>query len=133
LPGDEIVGYITRGRGVSVHSAECPNVRNLLYHPEREIEVEWARREEGVYEVTLMIEATDQPGVLARLTETIAKLDSNIRHISAQTQDTGKATIEVVVEVRNRRHLERLRREVAALKGIASVHRRMAAEQRALG
>jgi GTP diphosphokinase / guanosine-3',5'-bis(diphosphate) 3'-diphosphatase len=133
LPGDEIVGYITRGRGVSVHSAECPNVRNLLYHPEREIEVEWARREEGLYEVTLMIEATDQPGVLARLTEAIAKLDSNIRHISAQTRDTGKATIEVVVEVRNRRHLERLRREVAGLRGIASVHRRMAAEHRALG
>jgi GTP pyrophosphokinase len=133
LPGDEIVGYITRGRGVSVHSAECPNVRNLLYHPEREIEVEWARREEGLYEVTLLIEATDQRGVLARLTEAIAKLDSNIRHISAETRDSPRATIEVVVEVRNRRHLERLRREVGRLKGIASVTRRMAAEHRALG
>ncbi len=43
LPGEEIVGYVTRGRGVSVHSVDCPNVRNLLYNPEREIEVEWAR------------------------------------------------------------------------------------------
>ena len=53
LPGEEIVGYVTRGRGVSVHSVDCPNVRNLLYEPEREIEVEWARQEGGLYHVTL--------------------------------------------------------------------------------
>ncbi len=133
LPGDEIVGYITRGRGVSVHAGECPNVKNLLYHPEREISVEWARREEGVYPITLAIEATDAPGLLARLTELIAKHGSNIRHIEAQTAETGRATIEVALEVKNRKHLERLQRALGAVSGIANVQRLMAAERRALG
>ena len=129
LPGDEIVGYVTRGRGVSVHSTDCPNVRNLLYHPEREIEVGWSRADEGRYEVALAIEADDQPGVLARLTEAITRLDSNIRHLDAQTHELGRATIEVVIEVRNRRHLEKLQRELSGLAGIASVRRRIAASQ----
>ncbi|HUP25904.1 MAG TPA: bifunctional (p)ppGpp synthetase/guanosine-3',5'-bis(diphosphate) 3'-pyrophosphohydrolase [Thermoanaerobaculia bacterium] len=127
LPGDEIVGYVTRGRGVSVHSTDCPNVRNLLYHPEREIEVGWSRADSGRYEVALAIEADDQPGVLARLTEAITRLDSNIRHLDAQTHELGRATIQVVVEVRNRRHLEKLRRELGRLSGIVSVRRRIAA------
>jgi GTP pyrophosphokinase len=131
LPGEEIVGYITRGRGVSVHSAECPNVKNLLYHPEREIDVEWARRDEGQYQITLEIAASDKQGLLARMAESIAKLDSNIRHIEAQTGETGKATIEVEVEVKNRRHLERLLQALSALDGIDDVHRRMDAGRRA--
>src|SRR4029077_4932075 len=53
LPGEEIVGYVTRGRGVSVHSVDCPNVRNLLYNPEREIEVEWDRQRDDTYQVSL--------------------------------------------------------------------------------
>jgi GTP pyrophosphokinase len=131
LPGDEIVGYITRGRGVSVHSAECPNVKNLLYHPEREIEVEWGRNDQGVYEVGLTVRASDRPGVLARLTEAIARLDSNIRHMSAGTHEGDQAMIELVIEVRNRRHLERLQREIEALPGISSVERRMTGKERA--
>jgi GTP pyrophosphokinase len=81
----------------------------------------------GKYEVALAIEADDQPGVLARLTEAITRLESNIRHLDAKTHELGRATIEVVVEVRNRRHLEKLRREVAGLAGILSVRRRIAA------
>ena len=133
LPGEEIVGYVTRGRGVSVHSTECPNVRNLLYNPEREIDVEWARKEEGVYGVTLMIDAEDSPGLLARLTEIIAKLDSNIRNISAETKETGRATISVAVEVKNRKHLEKLQRGLQAVDGIYSVDRRMSSEREAQG
>jgi GTP pyrophosphokinase len=125
LPGEPIVGYVTRGRGVSVHSRECPNVRNLLYNPEREIEVKWAREGDAVYEISLGIEAEDSPGMLARLTEVIAKQDSNIRHIEAQTGETGRARIQVVVEVRNRKHLEKLCREIESLSGISQVDRRM--------
>ena len=82
-PGDEIVGYVTRGRGVSVHSTDCPNVRNLLYHPEREIEVGWSRADGARYEVALAIEADDQPGVLARLTEAITRLVAKYHDESA--------------------------------------------------
>jgi GTP pyrophosphokinase len=125
LPGEEIVGYITRGRGVSVHSVECSNVKNLLYHPDREIEVEWARQDKEVFPIMLNIETQDEPGILAGLTEVIARLDGNIRHIEAATPEPGRGRIDVVVEVRNRRHLEKLRQALRAVSGVLEVDRRM--------
>ncbi len=125
LPGEKIVGYVTRGRGVSVHSAECSNVKNLLYNAEREIEVEWGRQTDEVFPVFLAIETEDQQGMLARLTEAIAKHDGNIRQIEAETVATGRGQIEVVVEVRNRKHFEKLRQGIAAVEGVLSVSRRL--------
>ncbi len=127
LPGEEILGYITRGRGVSVHSAECPNVRNLLYDPEREIEVSWARAGDEVYSVQLEIETENEPGMLARLTETMTKLGSNIRQINASTLQPGRGLIDVVVEVRNRKHFEKLSLAIQNLPGVFEVSRRMGA------
>jgi GTP pyrophosphokinase len=125
LPGDEIVGYVTRGRGVSVHSVDCPNVRNLLYNPEREIEVEWDRGKNDVYQVSLILETADQPGMLAKLTEVITKAGSNITQIEAETHETGRATIGVVCQLRDRKQLDRLLKEVRALPGVFRVDRRM--------
>ena len=124
VPGEPIVGYITRGRGVSVHSVECTNVQNLLYNQEREIEVEWARQSDELYPVVLVIETEDNPGMLARLTEVMAKHNSNIRQIEAETIESGRGLIEVVVEVQNRKHLERLRQSIRALPGVFEVGRR---------
>jgi len=129
LPGDDIVGYVTRGRGVSVHSAECPNVRNLLYNPEREIDVDWARRDENLYQVSLLIEAEDMQGLLARLTETISREGSNIRNINADAGEDGeRARIEVAVQVRNLKQLEKVMRSVGMLDGISLVDRRMSSD-----
>jgi GTP pyrophosphokinase len=125
LPGEDIVGYITRGRGVSVHSVECSNVKNLLYHPDREIEVEWARQDDEVFPIMLNIETEDEPGILARLTEVIARLHGNIRHIEAATPLPGRGQIDVVVEVRNRRHLEKLRQALRGVSGVREVDRQM--------
>ncbi|HYG64327.1 MAG TPA: bifunctional (p)ppGpp synthetase/guanosine-3',5'-bis(diphosphate) 3'-pyrophosphohydrolase [Thermoanaerobaculia bacterium] len=126
LPGEEIVGYVTRGRGVSVHSVDCPNVRNLLYNPEREIEVEWDRQRDDTYQVSFLIETEDQPGVLARLAETISKTGSNISQMEVETHDeTGRASIGVVCALRNRKHMDKLLRDVQALAGVLRVERRM--------
>ncbi|HBL25962.1 MAG TPA: GTP pyrophosphokinase [Acidobacteria bacterium] len=125
LPGEEIVGYVTRGRGVSVHSADCPNVRNLLYNPEREIEVRWARQKDDVYQVSLVIETADQPGMLAKLTEVITKVGSNITQIEADTHETGRASIGVSCQLRDRKHLDKLMQEVRAIPGVFRVDRRM--------
>ena len=125
LPGEEIVGYVTRGRGVSVHSVDCPNVRNLLYNPEREIEVEWARSDSGVFPVTLRIETEDEPGVLARLTEAIAKGDTNIRQIEAESVEPNRGRVRVLVEVKSRRHLEKLEQGIQAVSGVREVGRTM--------
>jgi len=133
VPGEEIIGYITRGRGVSVHSVDCPNVRNLLYNPEREIEVEWATQAQGSYPISLLIETEDRPGMLAKLTEAIARLETNIRQIEADTDRPGRGNIEIVVEVANRAHLERIRQALRGLPGVLEVSRRMAGTSRAGG
>ncbi len=125
LPGDEIVGYVTRGRGVSVHSVDCPNVKNLLYNPEREIEVEWERGKNEVYQVSLTIETADQPGMLAKLTEVITKVGSNITQIEAETHETGRASIGVNCQLRDRKQLDKLLREVRNISGVFRVDRRM--------
>ncbi len=132
LPGDEIIGYVTRGRGVSVHSVDCRNVRNLLYNPEREIEVEWARSRDEVFPVPLVIETEDQPGMLAKLTEAIAKFDGNIRNFEAGTIETGRGQIAVLVEVKNRRQLERLRQGLRGVPGVLDVRRPMGSDSGAL-
>ena len=124
VPGEDIVGYVTRGRGVSIHSVDCPNVHNLMYNPEREIDVEWARKQDSWYRVTLRIEATDETGMLARLADTIAGLESNISHLEAQTEN-GMGRIEVVVQVRDRRHLERILQGLRGIQGLQRVERRM--------
>ena len=130
LPGDDIVGYVTRGRGVAVHSAECPNVRNLLYHPEREIGVEWARRPEKDFQINLVISGTDSPGLLARITDLIARHKTNIRNIDARTDDNGRGIIEVAVVVADRRQLDQLAEGLRKLDGIRRVERRMSGSGR---
>ena len=131
VPGEEIVGYVTRGRGISVHSVDCPNVKNLLYNPEREIEVAWADGPQGIYPVSLLILTEDRRGMLARLTEAIAKLDTNIRQIEADTEHPGRGNIEVVLDVRDRAHLERVRQVLRNLPGVLDVYRRMPGSGRA--
>jgi len=125
LPGEDIVGYITRGRGVSVHRVDCPNVQNLFYNPEREIEVKWDQPKNDVYQVSLMIEVEDQQGMLARLTDAITRAGSNINSMEADTHETGRASISVVCQLRDRKHLDKLLKEVRSIAGVIRVHRRM--------
>jgi GTP pyrophosphokinase len=127
LPGEEIVGYVTRGRGVSVHSVDCPNVQNLLYHPEREIAVEWGGRRErqDSYRIALTVETEDRPGILARLADAIASQESNISQMEAETPGNGRGLIDVTVQVRDRKHLERILNRLRGLPGVLRVDRRM--------
>jgi GTP pyrophosphokinase len=107
-----------------VHSVECANVKNLLYNPEREIEVEWARASDEVYPISLVIETEDRPGILAGLTEVVARLEGNIRHFEAETVETGHGRIAMVLEVRDRKHLAKVQEAIAALAGVREVHRK---------
>lgn len=124
LPGEEIVGYITRGKGVSVHSVECTNVKNLLFNPEREIEVEWARAAADSFPVSLVVETEDRPGVLARVTEAIAKQSTNIRHFEADSSDDGRGRVDILLEVRNSRHLDKVTSAIRKLNGVLEIRRR---------
>ncbi len=126
LPGERIIGYITRGRGVSVHSVDCPNVKNLMYNPEREIEVRWAKEVDEVFGATLFIETEDHQGMLARLTQVVAEYKSNITSIGARTTDSGQGLIEMKLEVRDRKHLAKILEGLRKATGVLRVTRQMA-------
>ncbi len=130
VPGEPVIGFVTRGRGISVHAEACSNVRNLMFDPERMIEVEWARGGDGGYPVLLLIESEDHQGILAKLTEVIAKASSNIRQFEAKTIEPGIGVIEVLVEVRDSKHLARLREMILGIRGVRNVVRQRDAKPR---
>ena len=120
IRGENIVGYITRGKGVAVHSVNCPNVTNLLYEPERRIEVEWARDESTptAYPVKLTVFCDDRFGMLKNITGVIGDAQSNIRNITAHTSNS-QASVEVVLDISDLKHLEQI---IAGLRKIPGVH-----------
>jgi GTP pyrophosphokinase len=128
IRGEKIVGYITRGKGVSVHSATCPNVVNLLYDPERRIEVEWDKRSSAEtaapYTVKLTMEVEDRKGVLAAVSAKIADINTNIKNMEARTGDDNQpARIDVTVEISDVQHLERVIKSLRAVSGVLDVER----------
>jgi guanosine-3',5'-bis(diphosphate) 3'-pyrophosphohydrolase len=128
IRGEQIVGYITRGKGVAVHSAACSNVTNLLYEPERKIAVEWSKKVEtkvgkpGTYPVKITVFSDDRYGMLKQLTAVISDDNTNIRNIEARTGD-GSATIDVVVDIEDLKHLERITTGIRKINGIREVQR----------
>jgi GTP pyrophosphokinase len=125
VPGEEIVGFVTRGRGVSVHSVNCSNVRNLLFDPSREIAVEWENAKDQSVTVDLEIRTEDRQGMLAKITQLLSAANSNIRSIEARTSREGTATIEASVTTQDRRHLERLLVGLRSLPGVTEVRRKL--------
>ena len=123
LPGEPIVGYVTRGKGVAVHSANCPNVKNLMFNADREIAVEWADQRQAQFHVELEILMEDRQGILARVVSTIANLKTNIRQMETRSGE-GKATVELVLEIADLKHLERVTRSLTTLEGVIRVDRK---------
>jgi GTP pyrophosphokinase len=120
IRGEGIVGYITRGKGVAVHSVNCPNVTNLLYEPERRIDVEWARDDSTptAYPVKLTVFCDDRFGMLKSITGVIGDAKSNIRNIAAHTSNS-QASVEVVLDIADLKHLEQI---IGGLRKIPGVH-----------
>ena len=122
IPGDEIVGYVTRGRGIAVHSKTCPNVQNLLYEAERRIEVEWAGTTEATFPVRLRIFTEDRPGMLADITSVISDAGANIRTFESGGEDLH-ARIEVALDVKDRKQLERILTGIKRIAGVFDIER----------
>ena len=124
IRGEAIVGYITRGKGVSVHGASCPNVVNLLYDPERRIDVTWDRAsEDGAYVVNLKIQVEDRKGLLAAISSKIAGINTNIRNVEAVTKDDHLGHIDMTLEVSDLKHLEKVVKSLRGVKGVLDVER----------
>jgi GTP diphosphokinase / guanosine-3',5'-bis(diphosphate) 3'-diphosphatase len=121
IPGDEIVGYVTRGRGVAVHARGCPNVQNLLYQTERRIAVEWGTGT-ATFPVDLVIRAKDRAGLLAEITAVISDAGSNIRSLESRP-DRQNARIEASLEIQDKRQLESIISSIRRINGIFGVDR----------
>ena len=123
IRGEKIVGYITRGKGVSVHSATCSNVLNLLYDPERRIAVEWAKGTDGTpYTVRLTIQVEDRKGILADVSSKIAGINTNIRNVEA-TVDDQIGRIDMTVEINDVKHLQKVIKSLRSIAGVVDVER----------
>jgi GTP diphosphokinase / guanosine-3',5'-bis(diphosphate) 3'-diphosphatase len=122
IPGDDIIGYVTRGRGVAVHTRVCPNVQNLLYQTERRIAVEWGGENAATFPVELLIRAKDRPGLLAEVTAVISDAGSNIRTLESRP-DRQNARVEASLEISDKRQLESILANIRRINGVYGVER----------
>jgi GTP pyrophosphokinase len=126
IKGETIVGYVTRGKGIAVHSRACPNVQNLMYDSERKIGVEWERSVSDTFPVRIVVQTDDRPGLLHQLTTVLANENTNVRSLEAKTdfsQGNDAASVEMTVDVRDKKQLEKLCSAMRRISGVRDVER----------
>ena len=123
LPGDSIVGYVTRGRGITVHTVDCLSAEKLEYDADRRVPVEWDVQQTMTHPVKIAVIALDQAGVLANISSAIADGDGNISRASVTTSQDKRAYLDFTVDIRDTTHLKDVIRRVGNLKGVLSVER----------
>ena len=125
IRGEKIVGYITRGKGVSVHAATCANVVNLMFDPERRIDVEWdtSTSDQAPYTVRLTMHVEDRKGMLAEISAKVSDINTNITNMEARTGDDQQARIDMTVEISDVKHLERVIKSIKGVQGVLGIER----------
>ncbi len=126
IKGEGIVGYVTRGKGIAVHSRTCPNVNNLIYDAERKIEVDWARDASDSFPVRIVVHTDDRPGLLHQLTTVLSDEKTNVRSLEAKTDvnsHNDAALVEMTVDVRDKKQLEKLCSAMRRISGVRDVER----------
>jgi GTP pyrophosphokinase len=123
VPGDQVIGYITRGRGVSIHRGDCPNILSLQDDPDRRVEIEWAAEEGDRFYVRRFLQGDDRKRLLSDIAKAIADTGTNIQHADIRGNPEGM-TGQFVVEVQDLGHLNKVLRKIRRVKGVMSVERR---------
>ena len=135
IKGEEIIGYVTRGKGVAVHARTCPNVQNLLYEADRRIEVEWSSGPAAnnsasgtgprptTYPVKLTVLVDDRAGLLKEFAAIISEDGTNIRSVDTRPTENGEVHVDFVIETVDVRHLTRLQQNLRKVPGVRDVHR----------
>jgi GTP pyrophosphokinase len=128
IRGEEIIGYVTRGKGVAVHARSCPNVQNLLYESDRRIAVEWSRVGDQAgrplrYPVKITVSCDDRTGMLKELTAVISDDNTNILNVDISRTEDGEAAIAFVVEAEDLHHLNRMVLGIRRVAGVRAVQR----------
>jgi GTP diphosphokinase / guanosine-3',5'-bis(diphosphate) 3'-diphosphatase len=123
VPGDQVVGYVTRGRGVSIHRADCPNLLHLVHEPERRLDIDWQESEGERFVIRLAIEGNDRRGLYADLAAAVSSTGTDIRSLELKTTD-GRVSGSALVEVENLAHLDKIIKAARRVKGVNEVARR---------
>ena len=123
VPGDPVVGYVTRGRGVSIHRADCPNLLFLAHEPERRLEIDWQEAQGERFVVRLALEGNDRRGLYADVAAAVSSTGTDIKSMDLRSTD-GRTNGSMLVEVENLAHLEKIIRATRRIKGITDVSRR---------
>jgi GTP diphosphokinase / guanosine-3',5'-bis(diphosphate) 3'-diphosphatase len=124
IRGEKIIGYITRGKGVAVHSINCPNAKNLMVNRERTIDVEWMKDDtQSSYSVTISVLTENRQGMLADLTSAISNIKTDIRDARANVSPDGHGVIDITAEIYDVKHLERVLKAVKSVDGVLEVER----------
>lgn len=129
VPGDPILGYITRGRGLTIHSVGCPNLEALNYDRDRLVEVEWEQATVGTHSVKVSVLAVDRTGVLAKVSAAISACEANISRAEITTREDHKAALDFVVEVTDTSHLDRVLKAIERVDGVITARRLRAWQQ----
>ena len=123
VPGDRIIGYITRGRGLTIHTADCPNLDALDYDKARLVEVDWDTAHRSTVPVKISTLTLDKPGMLANVSAAITNADANISHAEITTREDRKALLDFIVEIQNTAHLDRVLKAVERIDGVLQTRR----------
>ena len=132
VPGDSVIGYVTRGRGVSIHRNDCPNILALARDPERRVDIEWVAEKDDRFFVKLYMRGTDRRGLLSDVAKAITNTGTDILNADMRTTYGGMSG-EFSVEVRDLAHLEKVKRSIARVKGVLDVERREHMDDQDLG
>ena len=122
-PGDPIVGHISSGRGMVIHTDDCNNISDIRDNPEKCLEVTWDTEVEGEFSVELQVELENQRGIIATLATTITGAEANIEKISTLERDARFSIVNLSLNVKNRVHLARVMKRVRLIKPVSRVTR----------
>jgi len=123
VPGDKIIGFITRGRGVSVHTADCTNVGELTFDKERLVDVSWGDLQTAAHAVKISVRTQDKPGLLANVSSSISAAEANITHAEVFTGEDRQATLNFTIDIKDVEHLNRIIKNIEGINGVIDVRR----------
>ncbi len=124
IPGDPVVGHVSSGRGIVIHTDTCPNVSEVRHNPEKVLEVEWDKEVSGEFTVELSVELEHHRGMIASLATAITAVEGNIEKISMVEQDSRCSIVQLLLSVRDRVHLAKIIKRLRVIKGVHSIIRR---------
>jgi guanosine-3',5'-bis(diphosphate) 3'-pyrophosphohydrolase len=133
VPGDPIMGYVTIGKGVSVHRADCPNVAYMSNMPERILQASWGQLDELTHAVDVEVEAMDRPGLLQEVMAVCAEFKTNASSVTARTKRDKTALVSLTLQIRDLDHLHRVIEKLRTIKDVRNVYRATKREARVSG